>query len=131
MSAKLRRRAREVGGGRRLGLRFDLAQRLRSPIGDFWVVAGGKGIVCLFIGDVTSGVCGHIAAAIEDGMVLEVYKQVPPHGRLYDFRAVGIAPDRAAEVSVRVSGRELSLPVVENAFGHRADHPIRISDLVR
>ena len=132
MSSSMRAAALEtIAGGSRLGLRLDLAQHLKTPVGDLWVVDGDKGIVCLFGDRLSASSCGSASDAIRFGMVLETYKRTPSSGRLHDFRALGIAPSWAGSVRIRVRGKNSKIPVVGNAFGYRAEHPIRIRGLAR
>jgi hypothetical protein len=132
MSAGMRAKAlATITGGSRLGLRFDLAQHLKTPVGSLWAVDGNTGVICLFQDDLSAGSCGTASNAIKFGMVLETYKRTPSSGRFHDFRALGIAPSWAEAVRVRVGGKNSKIRVVDNAFGYRAEHPIRIRGLAR
>jgi hypothetical protein len=132
MPLHLRSRAKEtIGGGTRLGLRFDRAQRLMTTIGSAWMVGGSKGILCLLMEDAASSSCGLASDAIESGKVLEIYKSIPPHGRMHDFRLVGIAPNWARAVRIRIGKKKLMIRVSGNAFGYRAEDPIRVVDFIR
>lgn len=129
---QMRRLALEArGGGNRLDLLFEEAQHMRTSIGGLWVVAGKRGVTCIFRGDLAASSCSVSANAVKYGMVLELGKRDRARGRFHDFRAQGLAPDGTKSVRVRVGSRLVTIPVINNSFAYRANRLIRIVGLIQ
>lgn len=122
-----------LGGYQHLGLRFDRAYLLETPIGvGLWVVRG-NGATCIFESKQGSASCAPDAVVERKGLELVIGrgKAAALNGLPDHFLAVGIAPNWASSVRLRVlGGRSMSVAVVENAYGLRARAPIDRQALV-
>jgi hypothetical protein len=122
-------------GYRRLGLRFDRAQYLKTAIGvGIWAV-GGKGITCIFHALGTTSACDTSADVGRNGLSLVIGrkgKRASPRAVPSRFLALGIAPDWARTVRVQiVDGAFETIRVVDNAYALQAAAPINVKRLIR
>jgi hypothetical protein len=115
-----------------LKLRFDQARYAETPGGtDIWLVPG-RGVMCLVRAPRIATTCDTGGKAARRGLVLQVYKvgKSPDH-RPTQFMAMGVAPDGARGVLVKVGHESRAIPIVDNAFDYKAKAPITVVHLTR
>lgn len=132
MPEAMRRMAEAVlGGDKRLNLRFDQAQYVSTPTGaGVWIVEG-EAVTCLFRDKTGASSCDTSANARRRGLLLEAYRQSSKHGPRRDFLALGVSPKGFAAVRVKIGGEVRTIPIVDGAYGYRAERPIRLVHFVR
>jgi hypothetical protein len=132
-SIRMRRAVSEtLGPARSLGLRFDRARYASTPIGvDLWMVPG-RGVTCLVRAKTAASVCNTTVVAERRGILLEIFKPgTSPQDLPTRFLALGIAPNWTKKVQVKVGRKVRTIPVIDNAYGIRANVPIQFQRLTR
>jgi hypothetical protein len=122
-----------LGGNQQLHLRFQHAQHLQTSAGiPIWVVRGTN-IVCIVRANKVAVGCGTRLDAERHGLTLEVYRLAPPPKRdPTRFIALGLAPDWAKAVRIRIGGHgRRTVPILGNTFSLAAAGPIFVERLVR
>lgn len=115
-----------------LGLRFDRAQYVDTTTGiGIWVVRG-KRLTCIFHAETAAAACTTDAEAGYRGLVLVVGDgPKPAPGTLpVRFLALGIAPNSARAVKLQLPSGASKIPVIDNAFAHRARTPMNLVELI-
>jgi hypothetical protein len=131
----LRRRAvANLGNQQLLGLRFNHAKFVRTPIArGIWVVRGAF-LTCIFQAVRAAASCGPDAYVFNHGLQLGVgsnrgYSSQAPHPSR--FLIFGIEPDGVRAVIIRsLSGHRTKKDVVHNAFAMQASSPMYIEHTV-
>jgi hypothetical protein len=130
----LRRRAvRNLGGEQDLGLNFRRTHYVETAIGiGIWVVRGNL-VACIFQARHAAAACAPERQIANNGLSLVVGHadgsryNMPTH-----FFAIGIAPNDITAVKLMpLGGQTKVVPVIDNAYGLRADTPIRVQQLIR
>jgi len=131
MSSNLRRVANITVGGAQLGLRFDQAQFIRTEGGvGVWLVKGNK-VACIFEAESVVGACNTGLDIARNGLILVTSREYPPRGQLPEhFLGVGIAPNWAKAVRLRVGPQREIIPVANNVYSLQARDPINLEELI-
>jgi hypothetical protein len=134
MPRSMHRAVREtIGKGQPLHLDFGNAYLIRMATGvKVWVVRG-KSVVCI-VRDVKASIaCDTSVNAARHGLVLGTYRIGPPPQRKpTQFLMLGIAPDWARAVRIKVRyGPARTVPVSKNAFSFLSKSPIRVDAMIR
>jgi len=122
-------------GQRQLGLRFEGAQYLDTPLGiGMWVVKG-RGVTCIFHERKALAACNVSVDVGRRGLTLVAGARDADAGTNTlptRFLALGIAPDWARAVRLQiVGGGSKTIPVIDNAYALRARAPINVEGLIR
>jgi hypothetical protein len=113
------------------GLQFRAAQYVRTSEGSGWFVSG-KNVTCLIQAGKGTVSCDTIASVVDHGLAVVVFR--PPRymgGKLRDFFMLGVAPDWAKTVRVKVGNVTRRVAVHENAYALHAGRPIRLERVER
>jgi hypothetical protein len=132
MSTDFRRAASITVGGAQLGLRFGQAQFIRTQgeVG-VWLVKGSK-VACIFEAESVVGACNTGLDIARKGLILVTSRETPPRGKLPEhFLGVGIAPDWAKAVQLRVGPQLETIPITNNVYSIQARDPIDFEGLIR
>jgi hypothetical protein len=115
-----------------LALQFDDARFVNTTIGvGLWVVQG-RGVTCLFQAVTGAVSCSPAPSAEKQGLLLGVYKFDPSaQKRPSNFVVLGVAPDWAKVVRATVGRRRIKILIADNAYGYRAEVPIKVQGLTR
>lgn len=114
------------------GLRFDQAQHVRVGQGGIWVLSG-KGVVCLVQAALGALQCNLLSEALDQGVSLGILRKTrrgapgPPRR----FVAIGVAPDWATAVLLRVGGATRRVRIRRNVYAMHASEPIWFARLER
>jgi len=118
---------RNIGGGRRLALRYKEAQSLQAPAHvHLWLIEGSA-VACLFVAakPAPASVCRTTVQAAADGLSLGTYKTDPRHpGKPTHFLVAGIDPRDISSLNVVIGEKPVRIPVRNGVWAVRAKDPI-------
>jgi len=113
-----------------LGLEFDSAHQLRTPSGfTLWMVPG-RGVMCLIRMERVATTCSTKRNAIRRGLLLQTHRTSATANEPA-FSTIGVMPDWATAVSLRVGSVPVTIPIMANAFDFAATRSIRVLRLTR
>ena len=113
-------------GNRSAGLRFGEAVPVPTRNGRLWLVAGG-GITCIVQEQGEALSCLASGAFVKKGLAVGMFKPPSqPDGRPTEFLVLGVAPDRAEKVRLKVAGTMRGISTHQNAYSYEADRPITV-----
>jgi hypothetical protein len=110
------------------GANLEDAQRLRSSTGDMWVVRAGRA-ACLVRAPKGAVACDTIEDAADRGLILGTVDA--PGGAAQRFLVLGVAPDWARAVRLKVGKHARRISVDKNVYALRGKQPILLDGLER
>jgi hypothetical protein len=113
------------------GLRFGKAIPVPTPHARLWMVDGG-GITCIVQERGKALSCIASAVFAKKGLAIGVFDPPSrPDGRLSGFLVLGVAPEWAEKVRLKIEGTVREIPTRQNAYSYEADRPITVEGFER
>jgi hypothetical protein len=120
-----------LGKPEALRLRFDSAWYAKTRFGrGIWAVRG-RGVVCIVHAVTGAAACNTSTLTARNGVTIVTFRGAPsPNDDSARFLALGMAPDWASAVRLRVGGVSRIIPIADNVYALRAKSPVEVETLI-